>query len=675
MYPVKNPARDARVLNFSSTPWAAIKLLLVCLMTASIPYALYVRVDSKPAKAMLTVQAAGRGKQYLNFTDGRQLPVDYRGEQNLTAALQSGQAQPRSLASTVLAADAVPDLITGYAYNGMGIVTVQHGNPEAFAPEDDSIFLRMQQGYNPDSLLPVVETYLVPESPDFLEVGDFNYDNRKDVLVGTRGGGLYLLSGDGRGALNAPEQISLPGAVTSLATGEFRVADGWPEVAIGVNGPSGAAVLIFDGRPGLTGEPLTVHLSAPASAIQIERLDDDPFRDIAVAVGDEIAIIHGWSRKQEVNPQMRIERISSGYHARDLAVGFFLWNREINYQIAALSDDGTVHILDQSGSDSRPFTDQELAKRSKGQGINKRFTVDAETVASWQPGDAVSWNTAREYPSSASVSETVFQKSHISYGETDEILISDVAAGKLNFVHQNNEKVASLSATNDLVSNSVDTDEPPAAFVALPQKLNGYRDLIVVKAGSASPTIIPLAPTATPTVDRFDDPAVTVAGSGAAACTGAANDCSLRGAVLVANANPGSTITVPAGTFNLTIAGDANDRNFVSFNPLIGDLNVNASGTTINGAGSGSTTIQQTTFDRVLVDNATGAAGFVFTISGLKAAGGRYTEVNLNIGGAGMFLGGNTNTTTVTNCLLVNNLLTLNGGGQSWWRRHQYYWR
>ncbi len=31
MYPVKNPARDARDLNFSSTPWAAIKLLLVCI--------------------------------------------------------------------------------------------------------------------------------------------------------------------------------------------------------------------------------------------------------------------------------------------------------------------------------------------------------------------------------------------------------------------------------------------------------------------------------------------------------------------------------------------------------------------------------------------------------------------------------------------------------------------
>ena len=133
MYPVKNSARDTRPGNFSSTRWAAIKLLLVCLVTASVPYALYVRVDSKASQAAVTVQAAGRGKQFFNFVDGRQLQVGYRGNQNLTEALQSGQAHPRSLGSIVLADNGVPDLIAGYAYGGMGIVTVQHGNPDAFA--------------------------------------------------------------------------------------------------------------------------------------------------------------------------------------------------------------------------------------------------------------------------------------------------------------------------------------------------------------------------------------------------------------------------------------------------------------------------------------------------------------------------------------------------------------
>src|SRR5258705_3661707 len=230
MYPVI-PARQTRVILSPTTAWALIKLAAVCLLTASVPFALYVRVDSKASKTAVTVKAAGLGKPYFNFADGRQLRVDYRGEQNLTAALQSGQAQPRSLGSIVLASDAVPDLIAGYSYGGMGIVTVQHGNPEAFAPKDESVYARMQQGYNPDSLLPGADTYLVPESPDFLQVGGFNHDNRKDALVAARGGNVFLLAGDGQGSLKTATQISLPGRVTALTAGEFRALDGWTDVA------------------------------------------------------------------------------------------------------------------------------------------------------------------------------------------------------------------------------------------------------------------------------------------------------------------------------------------------------------------------------------------------------------------------------------------------------------
>jgi len=62
-------------------------------------------------------------------------------------------------------------------------------------------------------------------------------------------------------------------------------------------------------------------------------------------------------------------------------------------------------------------------------------------------------------------------------------------------------------------------------------------------------TVVPMF--ASITVDRTDDTAA------ASACTAAVNDCSLRGAVSFANANPGTTIVVPAGTYNLAIAGGA----------------------------------------------------------------------------------------------------------------------
>jgi len=671
MYPVKNPARNMRFGNFFSTPWAAIKLLLVCLVTASVPYALYVRVDSKASQASVTVQAAGRGKQFFNFKDGRQLQVGYRGDQNLTAALQSGQAQPRTLGSIVLAANAVPDLIAGYAYGGMGIVTVQHGNPDAFAPADESVYARMQQGYNPDSLLPLVDSYSVPESPDFLQVGDFNHDNRKDVLIASRGGSMFLLAGDGHGALKAAQRISLPGTVTALTAGEFRALDGWTDVAIGVETPSGPALLIYDGVDALSGEPMTFQLSAPATALQISGLDNDSFMDVAVAAGNEVDIVHGWGRKQEVDLQSRVERISLNNNARELAVGFFIWNRAGSSQIAVLSDDGAVNILDQAAADARPFTAEETAQlRTARLKVNKEVG-DIESGLGWQQRAAASWASAREFSTNSSLatnpfSQNVMQRSHVSFHETDDLLILNGSQSKLDIVRQLDGKSSSptqsLATSGDMTTTSLDVTEAPAAVLALPQKLNGERSLVLLQNGSAAPTIVPLAPTATPQVDRFDDP---VGGSLAAAsvCSGGANDCSLRGAVQVANANPGSTITIPAGTVILTsngAGGGGCDGN------TIGDLGINTS-TTINGAGSASTIILQngsspaTNQDRVMCLNEPFSLNVIYSFSGMTISGGRD---NTSFGAAAIVAGEKGNALTLTNVVISNNQSTgANVGG------------
>jgi len=228
------------------------------------------------------------------------MQVNYKGDSALTTALQNGAAQARSLASADFDRNGTPDVVSGYAFNGGGVISLQRGNPEAFAPTDDSIFARIQQGYNPDSLLPGADVYALPVSPDFLVTGNFTHDSEKDVLFAAKGGALYLMPGDGSGRLGDPQQIDLPGPVTALAAGEFRAADGFTDVAVGVTGPSGESLLIFDAVEGLSNALAQVPLSAPASAIEIGGLDDDPFMDVAVAAGSEVVLVHGWSRKPHV---------------------------------------------------------------------------------------------------------------------------------------------------------------------------------------------------------------------------------------------------------------------------------------------------------------------------------------------------------------------------------------
>ncbi len=114
----------------------------------------------------ITVHAAGRGKPFMNLQDGRSMQPIYRGESTLANALQSGAALARTLATADFRHIGIPDVVAGFAFNGAGTITVQRGNPEAFTP-DSSVLVRMQQGYNPDSLLPEADVYAVPVSPDF----------------------------------------------------------------------------------------------------------------------------------------------------------------------------------------------------------------------------------------------------------------------------------------------------------------------------------------------------------------------------------------------------------------------------------------------------------------------------------------------------------------------------
>ncbi len=158
-------------------------------------------------------------------------------------------------------------------------------------------------------------------------------------------------------------------------------------------------------------------------------------------------------------------------------------------------------------------------------------------------------------------------------------------------------------------------------------------------------------------VDRTDDTAA------ASACTAAPNDCSLRGAVAFANLNPGTTINVPAGTYQLNIPGGAGEG--FSGNNAIGDLDIRADNTIIAGAGASTTIIQQTQpNDRVIEVNPDLLANFDFAISGVTVTGGKETTA---VGGGGIISGSINNTMSVTNCVISGNsatgLGTFGGGG------------
>ncbi len=182
-------------------------------------------------------------------------------------------------------------------------------------------------------------------------------------------------------------------------------------------------------------------------------------------------------------------------------------------------------------------------------------------------------------------------------------------------------------------------------------------------------------------VDRTDDTA------GATACTVAANDCSLRGAVIAANNAAGAdTITLPAGTYLLTVAGAGEDA------ALTGDLDVvnGATGSpiTVQGEGAASTIIDGNTIDRVFhLPISTSASSLILidltvTHGSVQGQGGGIlstqgdvtlidTAVSENVArvigntggsGGGLFLSGGA-VLTVTTSLIDGNEAEIRGGG------------
>jgi hypothetical protein len=115
------------------------------------------------------------------------------------------------------------------------------------------------------------------------------------------------------------------------------------------------------------------------------------------------------------------------------------------------------------------------------------------------------------------------------------------------------------------------------------------------------------------TVDRNDDPDLTTA----TACTeAAANDCSLRRAIVATNAAAGAdVVTLPAGTYTLTRPG-ANEGA-----ASMGDLDVTGE-LTITGAGARTTSVAggAAPFDDRIFDIQTDATA---TITGLTITGGK----------------------------------------------------
>src|SRR5437870_2658187 len=265
-YPPVRRQHLTRRLPSRRFPKSRTAVLIAILVLCSIPFFVHTFTKGKtrgsqpnfqPGKLArlsetISVHAAGRGNPTINLSDGHDLLTSYVGPNNLRIALEQNQAEPLSLASADFDEDGVPDLVSGYSYNGQGIVTLLRGNVDSIYPNAPEAQARRANGtFTEAPFLSPARSFESPSAADFIAAGDFDGDGHFDVALTSRGGDkLYLYSGDGRGDLGAAQEIQLPGVVTAFVAGEVNRRDALTDLAVAVETSEGPRVLVFEGPTG-----------------------------------------------------------------------------------------------------------------------------------------------------------------------------------------------------------------------------------------------------------------------------------------------------------------------------------------------------------------------------------------------------------------------------------------
>jgi Calx-beta domain len=508
--------RSARVVRI-------VRLVLIAAVLAPLPFILRSLVRATSTTTAPSTQLARLSDEptirtahldsAVNLTDGHNLVTAYSGPDKLRVALEQNQAEPLSLASADFDEDGVPDLVSGYSYDGQGIVTLLRGNIDAMYPNTPEALQRKANGtFTNAPFLSPARAFAIPVAADFIGAGDFDADGHWDVVVAARlSNALFKLAGDGRGNFTLTRQIELPGRVTAMATGEINRADGLTDVVVGIEQEHVAEVLVFEGPIGaLRSNPEALNMPAPVSFLQLGQFDGDYARDLAAGAGTELIIVQGRDRKLSLDAMERarvpaaaiserqfdttITTVTSGNFAGDdspdLAVG---------------TSDGRVQVL---------------SSNSRSASVEKWSTI------------ALTAGRLSQTSQLATV--------RVSTSSYDDLIIADEADNRLQLFHGTRQlSAASLSA------DPIGLDGNNAPVTVLPMRLtsSALDSLIVLQKDRVTPSIATIEPHATFTVVNTN-------------ATGAG---SLQFAILDANETPGADVisfNIP-GTGPFTISPTA----------------------------------------------------------------------------------------------------------------------
>jgi CSLREA domain-containing protein len=465
----------------------------------------------------------------------------YKGPVQAVRAMAAHPAAV-SMAACDLDGDGITDVAIGMNVSGSGLVAIHRGNLDAFAPQSEASFEAIARGEFPSPYLPQAEVIDIPSRPDFLACGDFIGLGGAALVAATRGGhSIFVLARDSSGGLAVQQILSTPGAITGLDSYDRKFGKYW-QLAVGVHTSNGPQLLLYSGANNGLRQARAIPLSGDATAFASGNLDDGPTPGLLVIAGGKPAILHGQSQ--------RLEPVSVGYAVTAAVPGRFVFDRDPLLQIALLVSDGSVHILARSDIDSTPRTVSEM-RAIRIRNVQTRLARAQDTEAPAQPAGerSVEWEEIESEPGlgpagQAGSPAAMFRTRITNNGADDLALVGPSGLSVLS--HPDDNPTASIVLTRD--------DLAADAVAALPVRVNidARPGLVYVPRGATDASVVMPLVSQTFNVNTTAD---FVSSNSSACASNVSGQCSLREAIVEANANSSGTTTImiPNSTYTLTI--------------------------------------------------------------------------------------------------------------------------
>lgn len=122
---------------------------------------LAVAIAPIPGRSAATLQQSPSGP-HIYLREGKNLAVKHVGSDHALQMLNSGQAEPLSMAQGDFHEDGIPGLVVGYRANGANLLVVHEGNLDAFAPQSQQSWEALRDGSFPSPFRSEANAFEVP---------------------------------------------------------------------------------------------------------------------------------------------------------------------------------------------------------------------------------------------------------------------------------------------------------------------------------------------------------------------------------------------------------------------------------------------------------------------------------------------------------------------------------